>query len=258
MQMKDVDMIKKQLNHRSIRHYKDEPLDAEIIDVLLQVANASATSNGLQSYSMIIVDDPIKKDKLAAIARQDYVRDIPFLVLFVVDAHRNTAILNQHGVMDTTLDSMTVFFQGFSDALIGAQSMVSGAEALDLGTLYIGGVLNDPQALIDMFALPQLTMPILALGIGHPKQIPAIKPKMPLVERVFVNEYQHQSNYKEALQSFNEALKGYVDLRAPNQPGVDFVTRLKKKNASVNQKRDAILSVIQAQGFDINNRKDEI
>lgn len=50
-----------QLNHKTIREFKEDKLDPQLIEALLDVANHTATSTGMQSYSIIRVKDPEKK-----------------------------------------------------------------------------------------------------------------------------------------------------------------------------------------------------
>ena len=47
--------VKTQLNHKTIRKFKDKKIEKEVIDILFDVAVRSASSNGMYSYSMIHV-----------------------------------------------------------------------------------------------------------------------------------------------------------------------------------------------------------
>lgn len=49
--------INHQLNHRTIRFYQDKPVPQEIRDTVYQVINQTASSMGLQSYTVIRVSD---------------------------------------------------------------------------------------------------------------------------------------------------------------------------------------------------------
>ena len=56
--------IKTQLNHRSIRQFKPLALTQEEVDLLVDVARHTATSNFRQSYSIISITDQKLKKKL--------------------------------------------------------------------------------------------------------------------------------------------------------------------------------------------------
>ena len=54
-------MIQGQLNHRTIREFKDEKIPTEIFKQLIEVAKRTPTSNGMQASTIIRVTDPEKK-----------------------------------------------------------------------------------------------------------------------------------------------------------------------------------------------------
>ena len=89
--------IKTQLNHRTIRAFKDQPLTKEEVDLLVEVAQRTSTSMYLQAYSIISVTDPELKKALAAVSGQPYVATSGHLFVFVVDQRRNTEIAKALG-----------------------------------------------------------------------------------------------------------------------------------------------------------------
>ena len=56
------DTIKTQLNHRSIRHFKNQQLDKETLNTLYEVANHTASSQFLQQFSIIHVTDKSERN----------------------------------------------------------------------------------------------------------------------------------------------------------------------------------------------------
>ena len=89
--------IQTQLNHRTIRAFKDQPLTKEEVDLLVEVAQRTASSMYLQAYSIISVTDPELKKELAAVSGQSYVATSGHLFVFVVDQRRNTEIAKALG-----------------------------------------------------------------------------------------------------------------------------------------------------------------
>ena len=61
--------IENALNHKTIREFKDRKVDKDIVENLLEVANHSASSNGMQLFTIIRVTDQDIKDKLSEIGR---------------------------------------------------------------------------------------------------------------------------------------------------------------------------------------------
>lgn len=81
------DTIKTQLNHRSIRHFKNQQLDKETLNTLYEVANHTASSQFLQQFSIIHVTDKNKRTKLAEICNQPPVSENGELFIFLIDLH---------------------------------------------------------------------------------------------------------------------------------------------------------------------------
>ncbi len=130
--------IKTQLNHRTIRAFKDQPLTKEEVDLLVEVAQRTASSMYLQAYSIISVTDPELKKALAAVSGQPYVATSGHLFVFVVDQRRNTEIAKALGQEVSVQGSADRFVSGLTDAVIAAQNVVVAAESLGMGAVYLG------------------------------------------------------------------------------------------------------------------------
>ena len=89
--------IQTQLNHRTIRAFKDQALTKEEVDLLVEVAQRTASSMYIQAYSIISVTDPELKKALATVSGQPYVATSGHLFVFVVDQRRNTEIAKALG-----------------------------------------------------------------------------------------------------------------------------------------------------------------
>lgn len=87
-----TETIKNQLNHKSIRKFKNKILTNDEINLLVDVARHTATSNFRQAYSIISITDQKIKDELAIIGNQPYIAMAPHLFVFVVDQRRNQQI----------------------------------------------------------------------------------------------------------------------------------------------------------------------
>ena len=56
--------IRTQLEHRTIREFKDQKIPHQIFEQLLEVARRTATSTGMQASSIIRVTNPDMKKRL--------------------------------------------------------------------------------------------------------------------------------------------------------------------------------------------------
>lgn len=243
--------IKTQLNHRTIREFTDEPISPEVLDQLLEVANRTASSTGLQSYSMIRVTDQQLKDEIMKVSTQEYLSRVPELFIFIADLFRNGKILEEKGEDLETKNQMDRFFQGFTDACLAAQNMVAALEELGMGAVYFGSILNDYDRIIELLELPPLTFPVVGLGFGYPNQNPQLKPRMDMKLKVFENKYKILDNYGEALRDYDEEMTHYYDLRESNRRSDNFTDQVVGKYRATVPKRVHVMDSIVRQGFDL-------
>ena len=110
--------IKTQLNHRSIRQFKPKALTQEEVNLLVDVARHTSTSNFRQSYSIISITDEKLKEQIAEIANQPYIPKAGHLFVVVVDQRRNTLIAEAKGAEALVQGSPERFISAFSDAMI--------------------------------------------------------------------------------------------------------------------------------------------
>ncbi len=243
------EMIKVQLSHRTIREFTSTPVDEETIKTLMEVARRTATSNGMQSTSIIRITDPIVKRQVTDICKQEYVFRAPVLYIFVADCYRNMRIANDKGCNEESAGDMDRFFQAVTDTCLAAQNVVNAAESLGLGALYLGSTLNDAAKMIEVLQLPKLTFPVVGLGLGYPNQNPSLKPRLDNKFKVFENKYEVFDNYLESIADYDEEMQTYYDLRNSNQRVDSFSNQIITKLISPSPKRQEILNVIRDQGF---------
>lgn len=244
--------IETQLNHRTIRQFKDISIKEEVLDNLFKVANRTASSMGMQSYSVIRVTDKDKKKAISEVCNQAYVADAPELLIFIVDAFRNAKISEEMGGNFQAKRDMDRFFQGFTDGALAAQNMTLAIESLGMGAVYLGSILNDSAKIIEILKLPQLTFPILGIGFGYPDQEPTLKPRMDLSLKFFENEYKVQENYLNSIENYDREMEEYYDLRDTSKPLDSFSKQVVGILKNPNEKRVKIANIIRDQGFDFS------
>ena len=245
-------MIQRQLAHRTIREFKDERIPQEVFAQLIEVARRTPTSNGMQASSIIRVTDPEKRNEIAAVCKQEYVARAPELLIFLVDQYRNYKIAEDKGGYEPSARDMDRFFQGFTDACLTAQNITNAAEAYDLGVVFLGSILNDAEKIIKILELPELTMPVVGLGIGYPNQNPQLKPRMSMELRLFENTYKIFDNYLEEIKEYDIEMQTYYDLRDANKRVDSFSNQVVTRLKNLIPKRSDMLKIMKRQGFDLN------
>lgn len=248
----DNKMIEKQLEHRTIREFKKDAIPNDILNQLFDVAKRTATSTGIQASSIIRITDQRIKEEIAGVCKQEYVGRAPELFIFIVDQFRNNQIAMEKGCTLNGASDLDRFFSAFTDACIIAQNMVVAAEAMNLGAVYLGSILNDSEQLCSILKLPKLTFPVVGLGIGYPNQSPMLKPRMDMKYRIFENEYQVFDNYLEELEEYDKEMQTYYDLRDANRHVDSFTNQIVARLSQQIPKRNDILKILKKQGFKLD------
>lgn len=164
------EMIKTQLNHRTIRAFKNQELTDEQKKTLEEVARHTSTSMFLQQFSMMHVTDDEKRAKIREITGQKYVGANGDLFIFVADLYRNSEIRRQLGKDEGALHGTDVFLQAVEDTVLAVQNFVNAAESMGLGAVILGSINNEPKELVKILNLPKMTYPVLGVQVGVPDQ----------------------------------------------------------------------------------------
>ena len=226
--------VNTQLNHRTIRKFNDKKIDKEIMDTLFDVDIRSASSNGMYSYSMIHVIDKEKKAQIAKVCGQPYVESTSDLVIFVIDIYRNRQIAIENGLEVENLGcDMDNFLQGASDALI----------------VYFGSILGDIEKICEILRLPELTFPVIGVGLGYSDVNPALKPRLPKAMQIFEDEYKVFDNYTQKLKDFDEQMDKYFDTRDMTKTVGKFSTQIFNKMKNSRGTKRNLMEDIEKRGF---------
>lgn len=170
------------VSHRTVRRYLNEPLPAGTLELLIAAAQSAATSSNLQTWSVVAVEDPGRKDRLAALAGdQAQIRQAPLLLVWLADVARLAAAAEARGMPHEALDYTEMFLMAAIDATLAAQNAAVAAESLGLGICYIGAMRNRPEEVAAELDLPQGAFAVFGMTVGYPDpaRMPAIKPRLP-------------------------------------------------------------------------------
>jgi len=183
------------LSHRSIRSYLDKPIPPEILELIVAAAQSAPTTSNLQAWSVIAVQDPDRKARLAVLAaNQRHILDAPLLFAFVADLARLRSISADRDHPGMALDYIEAFIFAIADAAFAAQNTLLAAQSLGLGGCYIGAMRNHPAAVADELALPDEAMVVFGMTIGYPDPSvdSDVKPRLPQ------NAVLHRERYSSA------------------------------------------------------------
>jgi nitroreductase len=249
--------IERQLSHRSIRAFSDRTVPGETIDSLLAVANRTATSAGMQQFSIIHMADAEAKQRISQICGQAHIGQFPEIFIFVADCYRNYRIAREQGLDGERVRSADFFFQAFIDTCLAAQNVTTAIESIGMGATFFS-ILKNSRELIDALALPEFTLPTLGLGFGYPatdSPPEPLKPRMDVSLKVFRNRYAVFDDYLERIAGYDEEMRAYYDARGKGKSSASFSALVAKKTGNAREKHDPIPEVMKQQGFGWNSKE---
>src|SRR5689334_10076369 len=83
------DVLETILNHRSVRAFLPRALPEGTLELLIAAAQSASTSSNLQFWSVVAVQEPARRSRLAELAgQQQFIRDAPLLLVWLADMAR--------------------------------------------------------------------------------------------------------------------------------------------------------------------------
>ncbi len=196
-------MIATLLQHRSIRKYKQTPIEERVLNVILESAVSASNTGNMQVYSVIVTkEEKLKKQLWEAHFKQNMVLQAPVLLTFCADINRFHHWCKLRGATPS-YDNFLWFFNASIDALLAAQNATIAAEAFGLGICYLGTTTYMADKIVEILKLPQGVLPITTLTLGYPDETPELTDRLPL-ESVIHNETYHQYSDQEIEKFYKE------------------------------------------------------
>lgn len=210
-----MNMVIEQLSHRkSIREFTGEAVKEKDLKVILQTAQRCPTSVNGQQVSLIYTRDKNIIRQIAQLAGgQLQVETADVFVTVVVDYNRTSFATQTIGKPHLVEQSAEGILLGAVDAGIMLCALQSAAESLGYGTTAIGGIRNQPEAMIKLLNLPPKTFPIVGTTIGvatDKAKNAALKPRVPFESFAMEDTYDDKAvkkgtkQYEKDLKSFRE------------------------------------------------------
>ncbi len=203
-------------NHRSIRKYSSKPINDAILQDLFLSAQSASSSHNVQAYSIIVVKDKEKKDKISKLAGdQKWVRECPVLLVFCADLFKMKTACEMNDA-PYALNGIENLIVGIVDTALAAQTLLIGAESYGLGGVYIGGIRNDVNQVSQLLELPEYVIPIAGMCLGYPDDNPGKKPRQPL-SIVVHDEYYRKDNIVPGLLDYDDIMSEYYSNRTDGE-----------------------------------------
>ncbi|SDP79620.1 oxygen-insensitive NADPH nitroreductase [Desulforhopalus singaporensis] len=240
-------VIRVMKTHRSIRNFTEKQVDEEVITIILNAARQASTSNFIQAYSIIRVNDPASRKKIATLAgNQTWVVECPLFFVFCADLKRSElACKMQNRQMLTGYTEQ--FIIATVDVALVAQNTMLAAESLGLGGVFIGGIRNDPVQLCEILDIPEQVYPVFGLCLGYPSDVPEVKPRLPL--EVIVKEEKYSFDDLASIKAYDQTCNKYYRERSDASREDNWTKQIARM--TVEPMRPHMKDFIRSKGFDL-------
>lgn len=166
-------------NRRSIRKYKNQAIDAETIDLLVEAMLRAPTSMGKNSWRFVVVTESDKLEKLS--------RAKPHGATFLKDAPLGIVVCGDPGISDVWIENSS----------IASIYIHLAAASLDLGSCWVqirerqhDDSRSAEAYVADVLGLPANFRVLSIIGIGHADERKTPHPAETLAwDRVNLNSY---------------------------------------------------------------------
>lgn len=206
-----TETIKLMKAHTSVRRFKEQEIPQADLEEILTAGQMASSWKNFQSYSVILVRSQEKKDALYELVPQEAIRQSAAFLLFVGDLNRaekgaslHTDAFRPQGVEGLLITSV--------DAALAGQNTLLAAESMGYGGVVTGLVRYKSEEVAELFNLPDYTYPVFGIALGVPNQQHDVKPRLPLSQVVFEEEYQEQP--VAAILDYDQVQADYAGARA--------------------------------------------
>ncbi len=204
-------------SHRSIRVYREQPIESEKMSRMLEAATRASTTGNMQLYSIVVTTSPDLKKALApAHFNQSMVTGAPAVVTFCADINRFSKWCRLRDA-EPRYDNFAWFVNSAIDTLLAAQNFCLQAETEGLGICYLGTTTYNAQEIAAVLNLPKGVIPITTVTVGYPAQNP------PLTDRLPIEAVVHYDTYKD----YSEA---DINRLWKEKESLEFTKQLLKEN----------------------------
>ena len=163
-------------NRRSIRRYREQPVEKSQMERILEAARRAPTAKNRQDWKLVVVDDPVRRQALvdAAAPHQPFMRQAPVILA--------ACALNPEYIMRCGIPAYPV------DLAIVLDHVSLQAANEGLGTCWIGSFDQEPARRV--LDIPDNVTIVQLMTLGVPDEDPPARTRKPLSELVLRNGWE--------------------------------------------------------------------
>ena len=168
-----VELLK---NRVSLRTYDQRSVSQEHLETILACAMRAPTAGNMMLYSVIIVEDKGKKERLSRTCdHQPFIARAPLVLVFAADYQKWYDYYRAGDVEEYCLQENITFtypsganlLLAACDALVAAQNAVIAGESLGIGSCYIGDIMERYEEHKELLGLPDYVFPVAMICMGY-------------------------------------------------------------------------------------------
>ena len=163
---------------RSIRHYKDKPVEEEKLDKVLEAGRLAPSAGNLQEWKFVVVRDKGTREKLAIAANSRFIKEAPVVIVACAT------------ITDCILKSGQLTYP--IDVAIAVDHITLKAVEEGLGTCWVGGF--DEEEVKKILDIPDNIRVVTLLTIGYPKYVPGARKRKRIKEIVVYEKWAQEAN----------------------------------------------------------------
>lgn len=160
----------------SVRAFREEPVEDEVLRDLVELANRAPSAGNLQSRDFLLVREPAGKRALAHAADQDFLEQAPVILVVCTNASR----IGRYGNRGRDLYMI-------QDAAAATENLLLAAHERGLGTVWVGAF--NEELVRRTLHLPPHVRPVTLVPIGRPAEAPVPSERLPLDEILHLDHW---------------------------------------------------------------------
>ena len=158
---------------RSIRKYRNQPIEPEKLEAILEAARLAPSARNAQLWKFVVVQDQKQRELLATATKYSFIADAPVIIAGVA--------LDPDRVMSCGVPAYAV------DLAIAMTNITLAACALGLGTCWIGGF--DQDIARKALGVPEKYKIVELMPLGYPAENPQPRQRKDLAEIVCYDRF---------------------------------------------------------------------
>jgi FMN reductase [NAD(P)H] len=192
----------------SCRDFSNRSIPPEVLQPVLEAGTHAPTGGNLQPYSIILIEKPETRQRLAQLSGgQQFVAEAPVNLLFCIDWHRLRRWAKLEVAPFTATSSFRQFWISFQDTVICAQTICTAAESVGLGSIYVGTIMESFAEVGQLCRLPEGVFPVVLVCLGYPASKPDPAEKLGVPTVVHEETYQELED-SQLLAAFEQKYRG--------------------------------------------------